>query len=251
SYVFYVVNATQLLAVEIDPFSPGLHPLVSGTILQQSANGSFGDGNLNAATVFELTALESASPQSQVGLFAGTGGGAFSLTSDQNSGGTLTSPAGTGTYSVATNGRVTFPTGSGFQNSLPILYLVTTNTAFIIGTDSAVSFGFLTPQSGSPFTSTSLSGTYAGGSLAPVESSISNVVSVAVAGSGAITVTADVSGVNGLSQSQTSGITSVAANGRAVLTVNGNTTDILYLVLPSQYFSLSTDATARVDNFGQ
>jgi len=253
-YSFYVVSATQLLVMETDTFSTQGFPLVSGTILQQTTS-SFGPGNLNGTGVFEVTALNAATAESQVGLFAGNGGGSFSLTSDQNSGGTLTSPAGTGTYSVASgapaNGRVTFPSGSGFQNSLPVLYLVTTNQAFIIGTDSAVSFGFMTPQSGSPFTAASLSGTYAGGSLAPVDPTVSNVASIAIAGSGAINVTADVSSTSGLSQTQTSGTTSVASSGRAVLTVNGNTTNILYMVLPSQYFSLATDSTARVDNFAQ
>jgi hypothetical protein len=252
SYVFYVVNASQLLAVEIDPFSPGLHPLVSGSMMQQSTF------SLTAPGVFELTALDGSTVESQVGLFAGTGG-SFSLTSDQNSGGTLTSPAGTGTYSIATNGRVTFPTGSGFQNSLPVMYLITPNQAFIIGTDSAVSFGFMMQQSGAPFVPGSLSGTYAGGSLAPVEPSISNVVSTAVAGSGAITLTADVSGVNGLSQNQTNSVTQVASNGRVLVTVNNNPAYILYLVAPSppppnsvgQFFQLSTDPTARVDMFQQ
>ena len=248
SYVFYVVNASQLLAIEIDPFSPGLHPLVSGTMLQQTSNG-----NLAGNSIFEVAGLESTTPESQIGQFMGSGG-SFGLTSDQNTGGTLTSPSGTGTYSVGTNGRVTFPTGSGFQNSLPVLYLVTTNTAFIIGTDSAVSFGFMTPQSGSPFMSTSLSGTYAGGSLAPVEANISNAVSIAVAGLNTLTVTQDVSNATGLSQNQATGSTALtnAATGRFTATL-GSTTEILYMVSPSQYFALggATDPTARVDAFQQ
>ena len=72
------------------------------------------------------------------------------MTSDQNNGGTATPQplVGTGTYVVAPNGRTTLTlvSGSCFQNSQPVLYLVTTNQAFIIGTDSAVSFGFMTPQ---------------------------------------------------------------------------------------------------------
>jgi hypothetical protein len=139
------------------------------------------------------------------------------------------------------------------------MYLITPNQAFIIGTDSAVSFGFMMQQSGAPFVPGSLSGTYAGGSLAPVEPSISNVVSTAVAGSGAITLTADVSGVNGLSQNQTNSVTQVASNGRVLVTVNNNPAYILYLVAPSppppnsvgQFFQLSTDPTARVDMFQQ
>ena len=146
---------------------PGGNPLVSGTILQQSSNGSFTVANLNGPAVFEVTALDPTglTAQSQVGVFGASGGnGQFNLTSDQNTGGTLTSPcSGTltqcapGTDTVATNGRVTL-TDSGFQNSSPpqtlqpVLYLVSNNQAFIIGTDPAVSFGFMTPQSGTVYT---------------------------------------------------------------------------------------------------
>jgi hypothetical protein len=252
SYVFYVVNASQLLALEIDPFSPGLHPLVSGTMLQQTASSSFA-GN----SVFELAALEGSTTESQIGQFMGSGG-TFSVTSDQNTASTLTSPSGTGTYSIGSNGRVMLATttSSGFQNSTttsqPVLYLVTTNQAFIIGTDTAVSFGFMTPQFGSPFTTASLSGTYAGGSLAPVDPDVSNAVTVAVAGLNTLTITQDVSNANGLSLNQATGATALtnATTGRFTATL-GSTSEILYMVSPTQYFALSTDATARVDSFGQ
>jgi hypothetical protein len=244
NYSFYVVNAGELLAVEIDPFPPGGEPLVSGSMLQQTSGSGF-----NATSVFELTAVDASTAESQVGVFQAVSG-SFSLTSDQNTGGTVTSPVGSGTYSIA-NGRVTL-TGSGFQNSLPVLYMVSDNQAFMIGTDSAVSFGFMTPQSGEPFSDASLSGTYAGGSLAPVDPSVSNVVSIAVAGSGSVTVTSDISNANGLSQNQASeGVASVAANGRVAVTENGSTVEILYLASPAQYFALVTDATARVDLFAQ
>ena len=130
---------------------------------------------------------------------------------------------------------------------------MTTNQAFILGTDTAVSFGFMTPQSG-PFTVASLSGTYAGGSLAPVDPSVSNVVSIAIAGTNTLNVTADVSNASGLSQSQIVGSTTVPdIHGRVVVTQNGNTeAGILYLISPSQYFSLAgAGATARVDMFAQ
>jgi hypothetical protein len=142
-----------------------------------------------------------------------------------------------------------------------VLYLVNNNQAFIIGTDPAVSFGFMTPQSGSPFSSASLSGTYAGGSLAPVDNSVSNVVSIAVAGSSNLIVTADISSESGLSQIQIASVAQVAANGRAQVTVNNNVSAILYMVSPpptpplqgppSQFFQLSADPTARVDIFQQ
>jgi hypothetical protein len=158
-------------------------------------------------------------------------------------------------------------TDSGFQNSTPpqtlqpVLYLVNNNQAFIIGTDPAVSFGFMSPQAGSPFSSASLSGTYAGGSLAPVDNSVSNVVSIAVAGSSNLIVTADISSESGLSQIQIASAAQVAANGRVQVTVNNNVSAILYMVSPpptpptqgppSQFVQLSADPTARVDIFQQ
>ena len=255
SYSFYVVNSTELLAVEIDPFVPGgANPLVSGTILPSITS-------FNGTSVFEVTGVDASTAESQVGLFEGDTigtGGTFTLTSDQNFGGVLTSPTGSGTYTIANNGRVAL-FGSGFQNSAPVVYLVSPGQqssiqAFIIGTDPAVSFGLMAPQSGAPFTDASLSGVYAGGSLAPVDPSVSNVVSIALAGSGTLNVNADISSANELSQSQDSLTTSVASTGRVVVQEKGNQTEILYLVSPAGFFALSadpTDPTARVDIFQQ
>ncbi len=251
-YSFYIVSSTELLVVETDTFPTGGFPLVSGTALGQSSV------NLTGPSVFEVTALDPTGsvPQSQVGIFspsAGTNGGTFTLTSDQNSGGTVTSPAGSGSYAIdPASGRVSFLTGSsGFQNSQPVFYLVTDDQAFIIGTDSSVSFGFMTGQS-----SFTLAGTYAGGSLAPVDPAVSNVVSIAIAGSNTLNVTQDISSNNGLSQSQFSGVTasSVGNPSRVLVTENGNTTEILYVVSSEEFFALdaaSGDTTARVDIFQQ
>jgi Putative Ig domain len=242
-YTFYVVDSTQLLAIETDTFPNGGNPLVSGMFQQQPANGTFSDSSFNGPGVYETTGLQSSIAVSEVGLLTGNSSGGFSFTSDQNSGGTLSSPSGTGSYIVDPTGRVT---GLAF-----IVYLVADNQGFIIGTDTAVSFGFMTAQAG-PFTDTSLSGTYAGGSLAPVDPNVDNVVSIAIAGSGSFNVTADISGANGLSQSQVAaGIGTVAMNGRVPIILNGNTVDILYLVKSGQFVALSTDPTARVDIFQQ
>ena len=259
-YSFYVVSATEMLVVGIDPFAPGGNPLVSGTILAQSS-ATLASGS----SVVEVNALSGSVSESQIGIFDASGGtnsGTFTLTSDQNTGSTLTSPCSgngqscsPGTYAVGTNGRVTL-TDSGFQNSIPpataqpVLYMVSGNEAFIIGTDAAVSFGFMTAQSGPPFT---LSGTYAGGSLAPVDPTVSNVVSVAIAGSNSLNVLADVSNASGLSQTQVSDATAASAGNpsRFVVTENTNETEILYLVSPAEFFVLTTDSSARVDIFQQ
>jgi len=257
-YSFYVAKATttqptQLLTVGIDPFVPGGNPLLSGSIMQQ-ANSGFTNASFNAASVFEITGLDASIAESQVGVFTGNGAGGFSLNSDQNSGGTLTSPSGTGGYSVAANGRVTL-SGSGFQNSQPVLYMVNSNQAFVIGTDTAVSFGSMTPQQ-SGF---ALSGTYAGGSLPPVDPAVSNVVSIGIAGASTLDLTQDISSDNGLSVFQASDVTqpSVGNPARVLVTQTGNQTQILYLVSATEFFALDApspangDTTARVDIFQQ
>ena len=259
NYAFYVVSKTQLLMIETDSVAGG-NPLVGGSILAQPGNGQFNDGSLNATSVFQTTALQTSTvAQTQIGLYVTNGSGGSSLSSDLNTGGQLTSASSQCTqsdpctYTVATNGRVTL-SNSGFQNSQPVLYLVVPNEAFIIGTDTNVTFGFMevqsVPQQGY-FSNTSLAGTYAGGSIAPAEAIINNEVSAAAAdGAGNLTFTTDISSVTGLSQNQPSaGTYSVATNGRTVLTESGNTAGILYLVSGTQFFALSTGTDQKVDVF--
>ena len=145
--------------------------------------------------------------------------------------------------------------GSGFQNSQPVLYMVNSNQAFVIGTDTAVSFGSMTPQQ-SGF---ALSGTYAGGSLPPVDPAVSNVVSIGIAGASTLDLTQDISSDNGLSVFQASDVTqpSVGNPARVLVTQTGNQTQILYLVSATEFFALDApspangDTTARVDIFQQ
>lgn len=259
NYACYVVSTTQLLMIETDSVGGG-NPLVGGSILQQAGNGQFGNSSLNGTSAFQATALQASNggplAQTQVGLFVTDGSGDSSLSSDLNTGGQLTSPASQCTqldpctYSVATDGRVTL-SNSGFQNSQPVLYLVSQNEAFIVGTDASVTFGFMEAQSGAPFSNASLLGTYAGGSIAPVVASVSNEVSAAAAdGAGNLTFTSDISSVSGLSQNQPSaGTYSVATNGRTLLTEGGNAAAILYLISPTQFFALSTGTDQKVEAF--
>jgi len=244
NYSFYIANSGELLVVGIDPFSPGGNPLVSGTILPQTGGSDF-----TGSSVFEVTALNASTAQSQVGQFQAITG-SYNLTSDENLDGTLSQPSGSGTYSI-TNGRGTL-SGSGFQNSEPVLYMVNANQAFIIGTDPAVSFGFMAPQQ----LGSSLSGIYAGGSLAPVDPAVSNAVSVSIAGSNTLIVTSDISGSNGLSvlNQVSEATTPPDTHGRVLVTLLGSDVDILYLVSPSEFFQLSAvpaDADVRVDIFQQ
>jgi len=261
NYSFYVVSPTELLVMEIDQGGP----IVSGSILKQAGAGSFGSSSLNGTSVFETTALDTSGASSvsvsQAGLLVTDGSGDLTTTSDLNMGGTLTQPlSNTGGYSVATNGRVTL-TNAGIGSSQPIVYLVSEDTGFIIGTDLNVAFGFMesqsTPQSTPPaqsgFTAASLSGTYVGGTIAPVQSSASDQVDIAIGnGAGNLNFTSDISSAGGLVQNQSSSKTySLINNGRGVIPANGNPTEIFYMVSTTEFFGVTTDANARVEMFQQ
>ncbi len=265
NYSFYMVNGTELLVMETDSIAGQNSPVVAGTMLQQSGAGSFGQSSLNGSTVFETTALPTESsaltPQGQVGLmtFASPG---LTMSSDVNNGGSATmgaNAAGGATYTVASNGRVTVPgsdistTGPGLPTSDPILYLVTTNQAFIIGTDAGVTFGNVENQSGQPFTMLSNTSAYAGGSLAPTVSAASDQVDSALAGTGQVlTLTTNSSTNSGLFQNQqTNADYTLAMSGRGTVTVGGTTTGIIYVVSPTEFLRLGEDANAMVEDFQQ
>ncbi len=99
----------------------------------------------------------------------------------------MESDSGSGSYSVAANGRVTL-TGAG--NHPPELYMIAKNQAFVLGTDGIVSFGTLTPQQAITFSDSSFSGNYLGGSEQPVNSNVkASVLQVEAAGTGTLTGT--------------------------------------------------------------
>jgi Putative Ig domain len=253
NYCIYVVSSQELLALETDRISGSSEPLVSGTILQQA--GPFQTGSLSAVSVFETTALNSGTALGQVGLFTPDGSGTMSTSFDQSTGGGVpVTSSGTYTVSSTTNGRVTLTT-SGIASPDPVLYLVTSNEAFIVGADTGVTFGFMKPQTNpGTFSIASLSGTYAGGSLAPILSSASDQVDIAIAdGAGNLTFTTDVASSGGLTQNQTppSATYSLDTTGRGTETENSSTTAIFYLVSPTEFWSVSLNPNATIEIFQQ
>lgn len=264
NYSFYVVSASSLLMIETDPAG---NPLVGGQVLQQTGLGSL---SLSETVTLQTTATcnsTSAQVEAEALNASSTGNGAGTIdivAADQNCAGALTQPSSSsnGAYTIdETTGRTTvslpLSDGTTFQ---PVLYLVAANQAFLIGADSntgvpdsGVSFGFLQGQSGNPFSDASLSGTYAGGSLAPVTPLVNNQAGIAVVGSNdVLTLTTDISNTTGLSQNQISQLGySVASDGRVTLTQGTNTVEILYMISPSQFVGISTDSNPRVDAYQQ
>jgi Putative Ig domain len=260
NYSFYVVSNSQLLVIETDQVAGKTFPEVSGTALLQATSLS-----LNGISVFETTAEPTVSSslvaQAQVGVLTTTGtsgSGTLSLSSDLNTNGTASTGASVCsptlcTYTLAANGRATL-TNSGFQTSDPVLYLINTNQAFIVGTDPAVTFGYMTPQAG-PFTTASLSGTYAGGTMTPIGLSGINQLDVLIATPSAsppLTYTTDASSTSGLSQNQSSTQSySLLSNGRGTIPVSGTPTQVFYMVSPSEYWTLFMGPIPAVETFQQ
>ncbi|MFZ0912007.1 MAG: Ig domain-containing protein [Candidatus Korobacteraceae bacterium] len=206
-YAFYVLNPkNELIAVQTDPVLSGASlSLVS--LLQPVLNvtgGGFSDASLNGSAVMELNGMASAGPDVQLGVgqFDGTGNITLFQT-DENKAGTVTRNTFTGTYNVPTNGRVTVAgLGTGPQ---PVFYLVSTNKGFVIGTDSSVTQGSFEPQTGGTnstppgFSLPQFLISYAGGTIQPVSTNVTNEVDFTTipAPGGTMVVTYDTSGSAG------------------------------------------------------
>jgi hypothetical protein len=157
NFVLYMVSASQFIALASDTLDSS-HPVHSGQFDLQLA-GVSNNAALNAAAVLGLTSFDPspAAPGAAVGLLTPDGSGNATQVLDLNSGGTYTPlQSSVLTYSVSTNGRVSF---SGTAQP-PMFYLSGANRGFVVGTDAVATFGTLEPQTGGPFSNASLSGTY-------------------------------------------------------------------------------------------
>lgn len=178
-FVYYIVSTAELLTMSNDAQSTN-SPVQAGTALQAPGAGSFSSTSLNGTSVLYTTGLDenTAIPPApvadvQVGLF-NAGSNSFTFDSDENDGGTLKlNKSSSGTYLVALNGRVPLTTTKG---GAPILYLVSTNEGFVVGTDSTVAAGFFESQSASgTFSNSSVSGVYGFGNIWPAEPNVDYV----------------------------------------------------------------------------
>jgi hypothetical protein len=239
----YIVSASEALMMSIDP-QTGLtaNSLFAGSVLKQVGGQLFGISSLNGTDVISLEGLGSTAGTSdvQVGLLVPVGNGTYTLSTDENNGGVTSNPTASGTYTVAANGRVTVTGGA----HPPVIYLVSQDKGFIVGTDTAVTTGFFEPQVGTSFTNASFSGNYIFGDIGPVVRSSSLGSGVANAnGTGTISGTSDDNSSGTLTAGQAFSATySVSSNGRAVITSSGNT-NAAYFVSSSKAVFISTSAT--------
>ncbi len=234
-----------MLLIGIDPLAAN-DPLTLGTILVQQTE-AFTNASLQGLSLVETTGLAPNGADVVLGLANwGTGSGSGSFSLDENQGGTITQQqASQGTYSVAANGKVTL---TGFGGNPPILYLVSSDQAFILGQTSTVAFGVLEPQSASTFTNASIIGDYFGGTINPAQSSIVDSVAYLVAdGNGNIIGMANTSGPSGTGMLTYSATYQVDSTGRAVVT--GTPAGIMYVVSPTKVVLLPSGNTPALNVF--
>jgi hypothetical protein len=257
-FVFYMVNAGKLFAMETDVVSP-LTPILNGAVLQQQTPlTGFSPASLNGNTVMYLTGRticpggSVAAPNVIAGLLSTNGVGIANLTYDQNCGGG-SSPATTltGTYNVTSNGRVAFSVGGDFIAA----YLVSSNQVFFIVPDSSVLFGFGDAQAAGSFTNASISGAYAGSTTTPAAVAVKifsgEFTADGASPTGNLAGTEDIGAPSGATLGQavsaTYSISAAPTNGRGTVSGGIGGTGVVYAISPAKFLIMSlSDANAAI-----
>ena len=250
NFVFYIVNAGKLFAMERDAVTSST-PLLNGVVLrQQNPAIGFSNASLNGSMVIYLTGLSVCGggigtvPKTVAGLLTADGNGAFSLTYDENYCSAPGSGTGPGAYIVASNGRTSITFGT---NAL-VAYLVSLNQAFLVVSDSNVLFGFGEPQAAEAFTNSSVSGKYAGLATTPATSGVTifsgEFTADGASATGSLTGTEDIGGasgpISGQAFSATYSVSSSPINGRGSVTITSPSSQsaLAYVISPSRFVIL-------------
>jgi hypothetical protein len=247
NFVFYIVNAGKLFAMEMDAVTP-VTPLLNGVVLQQQTPvQGFSNASLNGGMVIYLTGGSGGAGCVGGGLVTADGIGMLTLTYDQGCNGTAAAGA-LGTYSVASNGRAAIRVGSAYV----AVYLVSSNQAFIIVPDPSVSFGFGEPQAAVPLTNSAVMGGYAGSATTAATVGVvifsGEFTADGARPTGNISGTEDIGAPSGASLSTpvntTYSISSSPANGRG--TIGGSIEGIIYVISPSKFVVVSSGAQPSI-----
>ena len=264
NFVFYLVNATEIFAMETDVVTQ-VTPLLNGVLLQQQTPiGGFTNSSLNGSMVIYLIGRSGAgcgttmpAPNVIAGLLTADGNGGFTLSYDQNCGGATASQTSlAGTYSIDNRGR----TGIQLAADSLVAYVVSSNRAFLIVPDPTVLFGFGDPQASGTFSNVSIKGSYAGSTTSPMTLGVvifsGEFTADGAAPNGNLAGTEDIGAPSGATLgdavSATYSISSSPVNGRGIITggIAGN--GIIYAISPSKFIVVSlSDPNPAVLTFDQ
>jgi hypothetical protein len=255
NYSFYQVSPSELALISIDQVASAV-PLLAGTAFQQSS-GPFTSASLPTTSIIRMNGLTpvgvlQSSPDLTLGIGKSDGKNNLSFTYDEYNGALTSSQNLALTYSVDPNtGRVATMASSGAG---PTLYLIDNKRAFVLGADKSSSSGVLESQAGAPFSNTSFSGSYLGGSLPQgIPGTLNEAGLVQPDGSGNVFLTTDRTTQPSSQQeySYVTGTYSVDSSGRVVVTQPDNITRIFYIVSPNKVAYITEDNNGYLGVFEQ
>jgi len=161
---YYFIDDSDIIVIGINAVN-STTPLILYTGIKQTTFLHIDNTILNGNGITELTGAPSQNgttvSETSLGAFSFDGNGNFWATIDDNSGGTISQNAPSGTYAVTSNGRTTF---TGLSNA-PIFWLGNTDRGFYLGTDPSVTYGEMEQQRPPQMSNTSLVNANSGGSI--------------------------------------------------------------------------------------
>jgi hypothetical protein len=247
--VVYVVSSSEILILGSDPQAS--QTAFAGSLLLQSGT-PFSANPLSGAYVGYQSGLGSTAGTSRITLIlinaSGTGISGNQL---RNDGGSFQSKSLTGiTYSVTSSGRMTI-TGGGGTNT-PIFYLVSSSQAFFLSSDPGVDTGVFQSQSGSPFSNSSASGTYAFGTVDPQDANIGDNSGMLAFATPNVTDTEDdnSNGSQSAGQTQTlaysvdsTGLGQVSPSGCTISSTSTTCDVVFYVISPTKAVIMDAKST--------
>ncbi len=173
----YVVSSSEALIMNSDTQS-SISSAFIGRALQQS--GTFTTPIFNGLYVeYNSGVLSSSTSSTQIGLVSASGSaGTYTYSGNANEAGVIANAASdpthlslTGTFGVASNGRLTTTISHG---QAPVIYLVNGGLGFYLGGDTSSGSGYIESQTGGPFDNSSADGNYGEGGIYPEVSGVSD-----------------------------------------------------------------------------
>ncbi|MGC1290040.1 MAG: Ig domain-containing protein, partial [Candidatus Acidiferrales bacterium] len=151
SFIFYMITPSDILFMGFDPLDSS-HPMTTGEAILQT-QPSYNAGSMMGSSIVTTTGQDTSGKSSVLlAQLSANGTSTINGAVNGNDGGSITTTSASGTYAVASNGRVSM---SGLGSQLTVLYLISPNYGFAIGQDSAASSGLAEAQTAGPFTDAS------------------------------------------------------------------------------------------------
>lgn len=158
---FYVINSGDAFLVADDNNADAIQGV--GEAVGIPPGTTFTQASLNGSSVLRETAQSVSGAEVNIATGSADGKAAMTVNDNLNNAGAFTTSSIALSYTVASNGRVTFTGGS----TPPVIYLYGPNQGFLVGTDPDGTFGIVEPQAAGPFSNASFSGTYVFGTENP------------------------------------------------------------------------------------